>query len=51
MSCSDPTYGQSAGELKRQIETERVGGAFLVYRDGDGRQQIVSVGDRPRLTI
>lgn len=51
MPCQDPTYGQSAEELKRQIETERVGGAFLVYRDGDGRQQIALLDDRPRLTI
>jgi pSer/pThr/pTyr-binding forkhead associated (FHA) protein len=31
---------QSAGELKAQIEAERVGVPFLVYREGSGGQQI-----------
>jgi pSer/pThr/pTyr-binding forkhead associated (FHA) protein len=30
----------SAPELKAQIEAERLGRPFLVYRDGDGEQQI-----------
>ena len=33
----------SAGELKAQIETERGGRPFLVYRDGEGEQRIVVV--------
>src|SRR5512142_3061992 len=31
---------QTASELKAQIEAEREGVPFLVYRDGDERQQI-----------
>jgi pSer/pThr/pTyr-binding forkhead associated (FHA) protein len=30
-------------ELKAQIEAERLGAAFLVHRDGDGEQQIVTL--------
>lgn len=33
----------SAAELKAQIETERRGRPFLVYRDGEGEQRIVVV--------
>ncbi|HYP56425.1 MAG TPA: FHA domain-containing protein [Solirubrobacterales bacterium] len=33
----------SAVELKAQIEAERAGRPFLVYRDGDGEQRIVAV--------
>ncbi len=33
----------SAPELKAQIEAERGGRPFLVYRDGDGGQRIVTV--------
>jgi pSer/pThr/pTyr-binding forkhead associated (FHA) protein len=33
----------SAPELKAQIEAERGGRPFLVFRDGDGRQRIVVV--------
>jgi pSer/pThr/pTyr-binding forkhead associated (FHA) protein len=40
MSERPPT---SAPELKAQIEAERAGSPFLVYRDGDGQQQIVAV--------
>jgi len=42
------TSGQSATsapELKAQIEAERGGRPFLVYRDGEGEQQIVVVED------
>jgi pSer/pThr/pTyr-binding forkhead associated (FHA) protein len=39
---SKPT---SPVELKAQIEAERRGAAFLVYRDGDGEQQIVTLAD------
>jgi ATP/maltotriose-dependent transcriptional regulator MalT len=34
---------QSAGELKAQIEAEREGLPFLVYRDGEDRQRIFSL--------
>jgi pSer/pThr/pTyr-binding forkhead associated (FHA) protein len=33
----------SAPELKAQIEAERAGRPFLVFRDGDGAQRIVTV--------
>ena len=32
-------------ELKAQIEAERRGAAFLVHRDGDGEQRIVTLAD------
>ena len=32
----------TAAELKAQIEAERTGRPFLVYRDGDGEQRLVS---------
>ncbi len=39
---SKPT---SPAELKAQIEAERKGAAFLVHREGDGEQQIVTLAD------
>ena len=36
---------KSAPELKAQIEAEREGRPFLVYRDGDDDQRIVTVAD------
>jgi len=43
---------QSAGELKRQIETERLGLPFLVHRDDQGEQRIVVIeGGRGELWI
>jgi pSer/pThr/pTyr-binding forkhead associated (FHA) protein len=35
----------SAPELKAQIEAERAGRPFLVFRDGEGEQQIVTVAE------
>jgi pSer/pThr/pTyr-binding forkhead associated (FHA) protein len=35
----------SAPELKAQIEAERLGRPFLVYRDADGEQQILTIGE------
>jgi pSer/pThr/pTyr-binding forkhead associated (FHA) protein len=35
----------SAPELKAQIEAERLGRPFLVYRDADGEQQILPIGE------
>ncbi len=37
-------------ELKARLEAERRGGAFLVYRDGEGRQAIVPLAGR-QMTI
>ena len=43
---------QSPRELKAQIEAERAGVPFLIYRNGDGEQQIVDLGDdREQVTI
>ena len=45
-------HSSSPVELKAQIEAEREGAPFLVFRDGDGRQRIVPLGDvADRLTI
>ena len=42
----------SPSELKEQLDAERSGVPFLVYRDGDGRRRIVLLGDElDRLTI
>ena len=38
-------------ELKARIEAERAGSPFLLYRDGDARQIIVSLADTQRLTV
>jgi pSer/pThr/pTyr-binding forkhead associated (FHA) protein len=43
---------QSPRELKAQIEAERAGVPFLIYRDGGGEQQIVDLGeDREQMTV
>lgn len=47
----NPTFEQSAPELKRQIELERDGAPFLVLRAPSGEQVLVPLGDRERLTI
>ena len=42
----------SAAELKAQLEAERRGDPFLVYRDGEGRRRILALNAlAPRLTI
>jgi len=46
-----PTTNQSAAELKRQIELEREGEPFVVYRDPAGEQRLVSLAGRERLVI
>ena len=46
-----PTAGQSAEELQRQLELERDGRAFLVYRDASGVQQLAVLSPRERLRI
>jgi pSer/pThr/pTyr-binding forkhead associated (FHA) protein len=38
-------------ELQQRIAAERAGHAFLVLRDGDGRQVIVELAGRERLTV
>ena len=38
----------SPAELKERIEAERRGEPFLIYRDGDGGQQIAPLGDGTR---
>ncbi len=51
MPHANPTWEQSASELKRQIELERDGEPFLVVRDEDGEQRLVPLGARTRLTV
>lgn len=51
MPHPNPTFGQSAAELKRQIELERDGAPFLVLRAEDGEQVLVTLASRERLTI
>ena len=34
---------QSVGELEARLDAERSGGPFVVFRDGDGRQHVVSL--------
>jgi pSer/pThr/pTyr-binding forkhead associated (FHA) protein len=42
----DP-HSASAAELKERLVAERSGSAFLIYRDGDSRQQILPLTDDP----
>jgi pSer/pThr/pTyr-binding forkhead associated (FHA) protein len=42
---------QTPAELKAQIEAERVGLPFVVYRNGEGTQQILTLPDAERLTV
>lgn len=51
MAHLNPTWQQSATELKRQIEIERDGSPFLVHRTEDGTQELVPLAGRERLTI
>ena len=44
-------HQHSPAELKAQLEAERGGVPFLVYRDGAGQQSVLAIGDRDRLTI
>jgi pSer/pThr/pTyr-binding forkhead associated (FHA) protein len=43
-------HSASAAELKQRIAAERLGAPFLIYRDSEGAQQIVSLGES-NLTI
>lgn len=40
-----PPQAATASELKAQIEAEREGRPFLIFRDGEGRHQIFELGD------
>lgn len=51
MAHLNPTFGQSASELKRQIELERERLPFLVLRDEAGEQRLLPLGERVRLAI
>jgi pSer/pThr/pTyr-binding forkhead associated (FHA) protein len=42
---------QSPVELKAQIEAERLGLPFLMYRDGSGTQQIFALDEYERVTV
>jgi pSer/pThr/pTyr-binding forkhead associated (FHA) protein len=43
---------QSAPELKAQLESEHAGVPFLLYRDGEGRQQILALANElERVTV
>ena len=46
-----PTAGQSAVELKRQLELEREGRPFLIHRDAGGRQHLTVLPTDGRLRI
>ena len=41
----------SPAELQERLATERAGEPFIVYRDSQGSQRIVSLGEGSRLTI
>jgi pSer/pThr/pTyr-binding forkhead associated (FHA) protein len=41
VSANPPADAQSVSELKARAEAERAGRPFLLYRDGDGRQQLL----------
>jgi pSer/pThr/pTyr-binding forkhead associated (FHA) protein len=45
MSSTPPAtpHAVTAAELKAQIEAERAGSPFLIYRDGDGRHQVYAL--------
>jgi hypothetical protein len=46
MAAAEPgPHAFTASELKAQIEAERLGSPFLVYRDGGGEQCLVPVGE------
>lgn len=51
MPYPNPTFEQSAPELKRQIELERDGEPFLVLREPSGTQRLEPLAARERLTV
>jgi pSer/pThr/pTyr-binding forkhead associated (FHA) protein len=49
---ADPLSAQSAGELKERMEAERQGDPFLISRDHEGRQVVVTLASGSgRLTV
>jgi pSer/pThr/pTyr-binding forkhead associated (FHA) protein len=44
-------HAASVAELKAQLELERDGLPFLVYRDGEGEQRLHDLGDGTRVSI
>jgi pSer/pThr/pTyr-binding forkhead associated (FHA) protein len=44
-------HQHTPAELKAQLEVERLGQPFLVYRDGAAQQQIVELRDHDRLVV
>lgn len=53
-SQDDPlaAHGATPGELRARIEAEREGEPFLVFRDGEGAQRLVTLGrQRTRICI
>jgi pSer/pThr/pTyr-binding forkhead associated (FHA) protein len=40
VSANPPADAQSVSDLKARVEAERAGRPFLVFKDGDGRQQL-----------
>lgn len=51
MTHRSPTADQSATELKRQIELERRGAPFLVFRDSTSSQRLFPLEGRDRIVI
>ena len=52
MELPHALHRATPAELKERIEAERRERPFLLYRDGDGTQQIVDLGDAPeRITV
>ena len=44
-------HSSSPAELGERIAVERRGAPFLVYRDADGRQRLLELADRSRLSV
>ena len=52
MELPHALHRATPAELKARIEAERLERPFLLYRDGEGVQQIVDLGDAPeRMTV
>jgi FHA domain-containing protein/regulatory LuxR family protein len=51
MADAPRLHSASPAELKEQIEAERRGEPFLVFRDGSGTQRIFTLGDSERVTV
>src|SRR5450759_5241653 len=51
MTVQPAPHARSASEIKGIIEAERAGVPFLLLRNGEGVQQIASLGARERATV